>query len=528
MIPRRVLALSLVLLAAPVPQALGAPKLVSLSPLGGQRGTSVEVEVRGSGLAGAYAVWLGAGTTQGPPKVQPDLPCTWCPGGLSAQVRAVPDAGRVKVRLVIAADARVGLHSLALVTPGGLSGSLAFWVGPHAVVVETGAPHNSAATAQSVQLPVAVHGRLTASGQLDYYAFDVPRAQTVAFEVVAAHGTGFDPQLALYESGGSFLDPQRSKRLVFREEITQGSMPANRRLTYHFTKPGRYVVNVGQLFAQGGDFTYLLRIAAADQATEPGSALVWGRQRLQEIRARTVGAPTLEIESATRAAGSFKMPAVLEGTIGHAGDQDHYRFRARADDKIAFEIHTPRAAAPHFNPRLDVLDAKGAVVLSNLQVHDGKIVDNTFKMIQVASRLAGRLEHDGEYTLRVRDLTSLQGSPDHVYWILARPQVPHVGAVHIQPDAPVHLAPGGRQRLTVKTALQEGFTGSVALSVDGLPPGVRAFVSASGLNIELVAEPSAPLTRLPHVLRLRGLAQAGDNSGSAFLVSEIPLMVLKK
>jgi hypothetical protein len=506
-------------------QAQGAPKLVSLSPLGGQRGTAVEVEVRGSGLAGAYAVWLGAGTTAEAPKA--DAPRTRSPGSLSAHVRAVPGGGHAKIQLVLAPDARVGLHTLALVTPGGLSGSLNFWVGPHAVVVGTGAPHNSATTAQPVQLPVAVHGRLTASGQLDYYAFDVPRAQTVAFEVVAAQGAGFDPQLALYESGGSFLDPQRSKRLVFREEITQGSMPANRRLTYHFTKPGRYVVNVGQLFAQGGDFAYLLRIAPADQATEQGSALAWGRRRLQEIRARAALALALEVESVTPDR-SFKMPAVLEGTIGHAGEQDHFRFRARAGDKVAFEIHTPHAAAPHFNPRLDVLDAKGAVVLSNLQVHDGKIVDNTVKMIQVASQLAGRLERDGEYTLRVRDLTSLQGSPDHVYWILARPQVAHVGAVRVQPDGPVHLAPGGRQRLTVKAVLQEGFTGSVALSVDGLPQGVRAFVSASGPTIELRAEPSAPLTRLPQVFRVWGLPQAGDNSGAAFLVSEIPLMVLKK
>ena len=44
-------------------------------------------------------------------------------------------------------------------------------------------------------------------------------------------------------------------------------MPASRRMTYHFTKPGRYLVSFGNRLARGrAGFSYLLRIAPADAA----------------------------------------------------------------------------------------------------------------------------------------------------------------------------------------------------------------------------------------------------------------------
>ena len=109
---------------------------------------------------------------------------------------------------------------------------------------------------------------------------------------------------------------------------------------------------------------------------------------------------------------------------------------AKAGQKLAFEVQTPLAGPPYFNPRLDVLDAKGTVVLTNLRVQDGKIGTVDAKVIQLAPGMLGKLDEEGEYTLRVRDLTSVQGSPDHVYRVLVRPQIPHVGAVRVEPEGP--------------------------------------------------------------------------------------------
>ncbi|HJZ53516.1 MAG TPA: hypothetical protein VKE74_01075, partial [Gemmataceae bacterium] len=212
-------------------------------PLGAQRGTTVDVEIRGSSLDGSYAAWLGAGTRlDAPPAAAPsgaDARCARSADGLEAHVRAIQGGSRATLRLVIASDARVGFHNLGLIAPSGLSATIPFWVGAHTVIQEAAAPHDTPDAAQPVTLPVAVNGRITGSGRLAYYSFEVAGEPTVAFEVVRLHGNDFDPQFALYEAGGRYLDPKRSKRLLFHEEVTLGGMPASRRMTYHFTRPGR-------------------------------------------------------------------------------------------------------------------------------------------------------------------------------------------------------------------------------------------------------------------------------------------------
>jgi hypothetical protein len=531
------LLIPLVLLGPPGLRAQPAPKVISVFPLGGQRGTSVEVEVRGTGLERTYAVWLGPGSRLESLKSGAASQYTKGPDGVEAQVKAIPDGSRARVRLVLAANARVGFHNVSLISPAGLSGSIPFWVGPDAVILEGGAPHHTSETAQAVKLPVAVNGRIPDDGQPAHYAFANTSEQTVVFEVLSLHGTGFDPQLALYDSAASYLDMRRSKRLLFHEEVAQGGMPASRRMTYHFTKPGRYVVSIANIFTQAGkDFSYLLRIAPVDRPDGAEEALPWARRRLEELRARTVGAPAAEVELLKEAepnddpgqAQVFRVPAVLEGTIGRPGDIDHYRFKARAGQKLAFEVQTPRAGPPHFNLRLDVLDAKGVVLLTNLHVQEGKIGTVDAKVIQVAPEVLGKLDQDGEYCLRVRDLTSVHGSADHTYWVFVRLQLPHVGTVRVQPEGPVNLLPGTRQRLTLSVPRKEDYAGTVALSVEGLPPGVRAFVGSNSSTIDLVAEASAPGTTMPQVVRISGLPSVGEKAGSAFLVTEIPVMVVRK
>ena len=198
MIPRRALAfcMGLCLTGLVGPAAPAAPKLLSVHPLGGQRGTDCEVEVRGSSLEGASAVWLGAGCLA-------KGKFTQSPAGIEAFVKAVPDGARVRLQVKIAPTARVGFHTLAVVSPAGVSGPVAFWVGDHAVLPDNETPHRTPATARPVKVPVAVHGRISENGQLNYYAFDAVRGQNLAFEVIALNGAAFDPQLRFLRPGAA-------------------------------------------------------------------------------------------------------------------------------------------------------------------------------------------------------------------------------------------------------------------------------------------------------------------------------------
>ncbi len=522
-------------------RAQAPPRVASLFPLGGRRGTLAEVELRGAGLDGAHAVWLGPGSRLVPAS-SCDVAHTRGPEGLRAELQAVPDGSRAIVRLRIASDARIGFHSLGLVTPRGLSGAVAFWVGPDAVIASAATPHDTPETAQPVQLPLAVNGRLTQGGQLDYYAFEVPGERQVAFEVICSNGPkvakhlALEPQPALYEAGGSFLDPRRPRRLLFHEELTQGGMPASGKMTYHFTKPGRYLVSFGQRLARGGAGTsYLLRIASVDASAAGEDSRSWARRRLRELLSRTVAPPIVEPGLVKEAepnddparATAFDGPAVLEGIINHPGDIDHFRFRAQAGQKLAFEVQAPLVSPPYFNPRLDVLNARGTVVCTSLRAQDAKIGTVNTKGVQLAQEVLGKLNEDGGYTLRVRDLTSLQGGPEHGYRVLVRPQIPHVGAIRVEPDGPVNLPVGSRRRLTLHVSREEEYHGTLAFSVEGLPEGVRAFVGANGSTIDLVADSSAPRSRMPQDLRVWGLPSLRNDFGAAFLVAELPVMVVK-
>src|SRR5262245_18043879 len=197
-------------------------------------------------------------------------------------------------------------------------------------------------------------------------------------------------------------------------------------MTYEFTKPGRYLVSFGNRFARGKvSDPYLLRIAPADEAPAIEDPRSWGRRRLQEIRSRSMEAPPGEVALLREGQPNeppklFELPAVLEGTIGQPGDIDQFRFKGKAGQKLAFEVQTPLAGPPQFNLRLDVLDAKRNVVLSNLHVQDGKIGTVDAKVVRLAPEIVGKLDADGEHTLRIRDLTSIHGSPDHVYRVLVR------------------------------------------------------------------------------------------------------------
>jgi hypothetical protein len=525
---------ALVLLASAPAWGQAAPHLLQVRPLGGQRGAVLDVEILGQALEGSYAVWLGAGTQLYEPSGQPrGAKLTRNGEGLQAHIQSLDKGGRALVQLAIALDAAVGPHTLYLVSPGGLSNGLPFWVLPHAVIQETTTPHGTPEAAQPVCLPVAVSGRLPEHGQIDYYRFDVEREQTLEFAVVAAHGQGFDPQLALYDSAASWLDPHRTNRLVFHEERTQGGMPRSRRLTYHFTRPGRYAVGINSIFARGGDFTYLLRIAPAGTAA-PTDALAWAKGRLAGLYARTVAVPaspekvppgaTGQAPQTTPVAGkpaatpadtsvlvlkeqepndtpaqaaSFTIPAVLEGTVGKPGDIDCFRFTASAGHKLVLEVDTPNAQPPQLNPRVDVVDSAGTVVLTNLRVQQGQVS-------QVLPRVVGALEKGGTYCDRVRDLTPLHGSPDHRYRVFVRPQVPHASDTTVQGGECINLVPGAAVPLTLATAKEEGFAGDFAVAVEGLPSGVTALFGTAGSTVVFHASADAPPTPLPQVARITG------------------------
>src|SRR5712692_5085360 len=80
----------------------------------------------------------------------------------------------------------------------------------------------------------------------------------------------------------------------------------------------------------------------------------------------------------------------------------------------------------------------------------------------------------GDYYLQIRGLTFRIGNSHCAYRVMVRDQVAHIGNASLAQDH-VNLSPGEAQRLTVTADLEEGFDGELALTVDNLPEGIRAF-----------------------------------------------------
>ena len=410
----------------------------------------------------------------------------------------------------------------------------------------------------------------------------------------------FDPQLTLFEQGGSWFDRDRLNRIAVQDEETS-------KLVYRFRHQGRYFLEVRSFLGLiGQNSSYQLVVASSktptlsappsclsDLSTERSSEKAFLRKleadRPARIASRSVAKQLSEIEvgdnppSAKRTqsaetrlqsgnsqsilssccqiplsiretepndssiqATKITLPALIEGTIGSPGDLDTFKFVVESGMELAFELETPDSHPPYFNPHLAVVDGDGRELFTNVFRKVGGDGDDWQKLIQ--AKTVYTFEAGGVYNLQIGDVTSRLGKPSFKYRILVRPKIPHVGRIEVKEDH-VNLLLGEAGRLAVITEQEEGFRGQIALSVENLPPGVRALPGteveadrppplpeinkerfepkSQQATIMLVTSPEAPVTLTPQVVRLSAQAIVQGKMGKPIFVRDVPMMVLK-
>jgi hypothetical protein len=609
------------------------PKTLSVFPMGGQRGATVEVSVRGRHMQGAYAAWFECDDVEirflGLEEIQESAPDELVER--DPQAKQTELAGhRARLQLRIGEDARVGLHRFRIVSPRGMSNALTFQVVSEPVVLEQeGEKH------QAVQAPAVIAGTTKTNGEIDLYAFQAEAGEQFHFQTFTSFPIyipySAEAELNLYAPTGSWFDPDRLLRLPWESKpLSWVPVLQSRRQgwgarfavfpmpTHRFRKAGRYLVSMGSFLGEGNpDFVYLLRIATEP----PDSSTVLGQtahpdpadwlerdsgayaqhgafhkplesDRLKVLAARSVapatGSGDAEAEPESqgdavhdRVISRFQeqepndtegpevsTAVVLEGTIDPPGDVDTYRFRVKAGEGLAFEVETPKAAPPQFNPWIRVSGPRGEDVFANIHLEYGGDGDDVSKTTE--RKTVFTFQEDGIYQLRIRDLTSRRSGPDLAYRLMIRPKIPHVGRVEyvlgvkgrrLGPTTDrVNLEPGQSKTFTVICDLEEGFEGGVAVSADNLPSGVRvlpatpapyttsllkgAYYFPMGLEsgnlgdptrfrpvrkavtMALVADPDSPATGMPQLVRLWAQPMAGEQTGTPLPLGRVPIMVL--
>ncbi len=501
------------------------PMLISVFPPGAQQGSRIELELRGESLDGAYSIVFGSaglearvGEVEQIEKREPARP--------SPRKKSYP-LFRVTAHLAVDSSVPAGIHSFRLVSHRGVSNAIDLRVDEGGVISEIETPHPSARQAQEIDVPVIVNGRIGEHGELDVYGFDAVAGQELTFEITQAEH--FEPRLNLYRPTGSWLDPDRPTRLLFREQESSDLIPVRSRYSYRVVESGRYLLEVASLFGKGGpDCGYQLRVLTPAPAPLATSEPRWTERHFTRridgewtghLRSRTVrpASPASQPTESASAAGSLSASPdsptsavtpvpesrsrlreqepnearrdavpiavgdIVEGHIGSAGDRDTYVFEGEAGAELVFEMETSGVEPPHFNPRLELLGEDGESLLANVHKHvtvyNGGGIPSSF-LKTVEPKMAYTLERSGRYFVEVSDITARYGGPEFGYRLLVRTPIPHVGAIEVDPSDRINLVPGRARKLSIVTHQEEGFAGEVLFDCSNLPPGVRVFPGA--------------------------------------------------
>jgi len=264
--------LGILMLGALASSALGAgPSLKRLDPPGAQRGTAFTLTLVGRHLQAAEIV--------------SDLPGTFTPLTSSAQGASAGKAEEKRPFLVeLPGETPVGLYTLRLRSPAGLSNALLFSVGalPEVSEEESRQPvhralNNSVDGSQALQLPATVNGTL-AGPDRDVYRFEGRKGQRLVIEVEARRaGSALDPVIRLLTS---------EKKQIAISNDTHG-LGVDCRLDVSLPESGRYYLMVHDArFSEQEQNFYRLKIGEFAYAA---GLFPLGGRRGEKVPVRLVG-----------------------------------------------------------------------------------------------------------------------------------------------------------------------------------------------------------------------------------------------
>ncbi len=530
----RLLPLVGTILVATIAQA-ASPVVQGINPVGGQRGTTVEIAINGERLAdGQQILWYGP--------------------GLGVQDIVAESAGNIKAKVAIAADCELGLHGFRVRTATGISNLMTFSVGALPEVAEV-EPNTEFDKPQKIPLNSTVTG-VVENEDVDYFLIETKKGQRVNLEIEGLRlgYTFFDPYLAVLDSGRfelarsddaaiarqdcvcSFIAPNDGSYIVqlresaFRGDgnckyrLHVGTFPRPTAVLPYGGKPGE-TLSVRWLGDPAGERaeqvtlpTLVRRDFGLFARDEAGISPLRNRFAVRDLAGVIEAEPNGEANNATDAT----LPCAVHGVIAEQGDQDRFKFAGKKG-----QVLDVRVLARQFGSPLDaVMRVEKADTAALVEVDDNGGSPDGYARVT--------LPDDGDYFVHIRDHLK-NGGPDYAYRIEISPPAARLTmslperVQFVDTTAPV---PRGNRYAFLVQADREDFGGDVKLELKDLPPGVQlqgelipanrgsipvlitaaADANLDGRLVDVIGRPSdANLPLEGHLLQRTSLVR-GDNN----------------
>ncbi|MFY7892837.1 MAG: serine protease [Pirellula sp.] len=451
---------------------LPLPRLLSISPMGGQVGTSFDATIAAEHME-----------DPGPLIFQhPGIQAT---AKVDAQGKPIPN----QYSIAIAPDVPQGLYEARLLGRLGISSARIFSVGKLTELNQK--PGNTnLVNAMPLSVP-SVCNAVVSSRAVDFYSFEAVQGKRYIIQC-SARGidSKLDPVVIVGDANGTDLVAQRTGDTL--DFVAKAS--------------GKHTIKIHELTFKGGP-GYFYRLSIEElpidapmpvyPSTRSVSAFSWPPNGLSPQ------SPTTEQEDA--AFQAITLPADISGRFYPAADVDTYVFDAKQGETWWIEVASERLGRPT-DPSLviqmekpdksgwsDVAElndiASPMKPSSNGYAYDGPPFDGG------STDILGKLEikEAGRYRLLLSDLFGgTRKDPRNIYRLIVRPAQPDFAVVswglHMELrngdrnalSKPLALRAGNTVALEVVTVRRDGFDGEIALNVDGLPQGV----TAQGLKIQ--------------------------------------------
>ena len=491
-----------------------SPSLDQVVPRGAQRGSEVDVTLRGGRLADAQEVFV------------------YQPGITVTDVKP-ESAASVKCKFKIAADAPYGEYQLRLRTATGISELRNFYVGVYPTVAETAEvgiaakpkdpknpvppeklPSTFAKPQKLDKVNVTVAGVLE-NEQADFYAVDCKKGQRLNVEMEGMRlGQILDTNVTIFDQNRFEVAANDDNAFSRQDAFVTCTIPADgtyviqvRESSYAGGPTGFYRMHVGTFprpkavypaGGKAGDAVNVRFIGDAAGAFEqtikvpPTPGEVFALQAEQSgLLAPTPNpfrvssfdnvlestGPNNDMATATPYAG--ELPVAFNGIIDAPGDADFFKFKAKKGQVLELNAFARRLRTP-LDPVLILHDAKGG----NIAANDDNGGPDSYIRFNVPA--------DGEYGLSIRDHLG-HGGPEYVYRIEVtelKPSltltIPNMGVNVTQERQWIVVPKGGRFGTTIRATRSE-FGADLKLIAKDLPPGVTMKAETLPQGIDLFA-----------------------------------------